>query len=117
MAAILLDASYGILAVEEEVAVGSLTVASVHPREVVKMALGHNVAAVVLAHNHPSGNSTPSEQDRRLTRHLFLALAFCEIQLLDHCVIGADVRPYSFADHGLMEEIRRSCQPVLKAAP
>ncbi|MFH7325904.1 DNA repair protein RadC [Desulfurivibrio sp. C05AmB] len=117
LAAIMLDASYGILAVEDEVAVGTLTAASVHPRELVKLALGHNAAAVILAHNHPSGNTTPSEQDRRLTRHLFLALAFCEIQLLDHCIVGADQRPYSFADHGLMEEIRRACQPVLSGSP
>ena len=110
--AIFLDASYGILAVEE-VAVGTLTAASVHPRELVKMALGHHAAAVIIAHNHPSGSTSPSSQDRRLTRHLFLALAFCEIQLLDHCIVGADQRPYSFADHGLMEEIRRESGSVL----
>lgn len=113
LVAILLDASYGILALEE-VAVGTLTAASVHPREVVAMAMQHRAAAVILAHNHPSGNTQPSTQDRRLTRHLFLALAFCEIQLLDHCIIGADKRPYSFADHGLMEEIRQACQPIIQ---
>ncbi|HET97642.1 MAG TPA: DNA repair protein RadC [Desulfurivibrio alkaliphilus] len=113
LVAILLDASYGILALEE-VAVGTLTAASVHPREVVTLAIKHRAAAVILAHNHPSGNTQPSAQDRRLTRHLFLALAFSEIQLLDHCIIGADQRPYSFADHGLMEEIRQACQPILQ---
>ncbi|MFU8819738.1 MAG: RadC family protein [Desulfurivibrio sp.] len=113
LVAILLDASYGILALEE-VAVGTLTAASVHPREVVALAMHHRAAAVILAHNHPSGNTQPSTQDRRLTRHLFLALAFCEIQLLDHCIIGADERPYSFADHGLMEEIRQACQPIIQ---
>ncbi|ADH86635.1 RadC family protein [Desulfurivibrio alkaliphilus] len=112
LVAILLDASYGILALEE-IATGTLTAASVHPRELVKTAMAHNAAAVILAHNHPSGNTNPSEQDRRLTRHLYLALALCEIQLLDHCVVGADQRPYSFADHGLMEEIRQHCRPIL----
>lgn len=111
--AIYLDASYGILALEE-LAVGTLTAATVHPREVVAAALRHKAAAVILAHNHPSGNLQPSTQDRQLTRRLFLALAFCEIQLLDHCVIGGEERPYSFADHGLMNEIRQECQPLLK---
>ena len=112
LVAIFLDAAYGILALEE-LAVGSLTAATVHPREVISRALHHKAAAVILAHNHPSGSLQPSAQDRRLTRQLFLALAFCEIQLLDHCIIGGEARPYSFADHGLMEEIRQSCQPVL----
>ena len=113
LVAILLDASYGILAVEE-VATGTLTAASVHPRELVKLTMERHAAAVILAHNHPSGNTSPSQQDRRLTRHLYLALALCEVQLLDHCIVGGEQRPYSFADHGLMEESRRDCQPIIQ---
>lgn len=109
----LLDASYGIIATTE-LTQGTLTAATVHPREVVKLALEYNAAAVVIAHNHPSGNTSPSAQDRRLTRHLHLALGFAEIQLLDHFIVGADEKPYSFADHGLMEEIRQECRPLLQ---
>ena len=67
---------------------GTLDGAFVHPREVVKAALGTNAAAVIFAHNHPSGTSTPSEADRRLTNRLREALALVDIRTLDHIVIG-----------------------------
>lgn len=83
----------------EELFRGSLTQTSVYPREVVKAALAHNAAAVLLAHNHPSGTTEPSEADRALTRALTQALALIEVRVLDHFVVaGREI--YSFAEHG-----------------
>lgn len=85
----------------EEMFRGTLTHTSVHPREVVRMALRHNAAAVILAHNHPSGCPDPSDQDRDLTHMLCNALHLMEVKVLDHFII-AGRRFYSFADHGEM---------------
>lgn len=70
-----------------------------HPREVVKQALHHNAAALILAHNHPSGIAEPSEADRQLTRKLQQALALVDIRVLDHVVIG-DGESVAFAERG-----------------
>ncbi|MGH8529417.1 MAG: RadC family protein [Nevskiales bacterium] len=83
----------------EELFRGTLSGASVYPREVVKSALKHNAAAVILAHNHPSGIAEPSAADRQLTRQLQDALALVEIRVLDHFVIG-DGPAVSFAERG-----------------
>lgn len=80
---------------------GTLDGASVHPREVVKAALGHNAAAVILAHNHPSGVAEPSQADLHLTRRLREALGLVDIRVLDHLVIG-DGEAVSFAERGLL---------------
>lgn len=109
---ILLDASYGIIDTKV-VAEGSLTTNTIHPRELIKLTLENHAAAVVVAHNHPSGALAPSAEDRKLTRSLYLALAFVNIQLLDHLIVGAAEQPFSFADHGLMEEIRQECRPIV----
>jgi len=85
----------------EELFRGTINGASVHPREVVKQALGHNAAAVILAHNHPSGISEPSEADRQLTRRLKEALALVDIRVLDHLIVG-EGPAYSFAEYGLI---------------
>lgn len=78
---------------------GTLTHASVYPREVVKAALRHNAAAVILAHNHPSGVVEPSAADRALTDQLKAALAVIDVRTLDHLVIGEGT-PASFAERG-----------------
>ena len=78
---------------------GTLDAASVYPREVVKRALHHNAAALILAHNHPSGIAEPSQADRRITRRLIDALALVDIRVLDHFVIG-DGESVSFAERG-----------------
>lgn len=78
---------------------GTIDSASVHPREVVRRALQHNAAAVILAHNHPSGVPEPSAADRRITRRLVEALALFDIRVLDHLVIG-DRSAVSFAERG-----------------
>ena len=85
----------------EELFRGTLDSAAVHPREVVKAALAHNAAAVILAHNHPSGVAEPSQADSALTRRLREALALVDIRVLDHLVIGAG-ETVSLAERGLM---------------
>lgn len=85
----------------EEMFRGTLTQASVYPREVVKAALARNAAAVILAHNHPSGDPAPSAADRALTATLQQALALVDVKLHDHFIIAGS-RSYSFSEHGLL---------------
>lgn len=83
----------------EELFRGTIDGASVHPREVVKRALAHNAAALILAHNHPSGVAEPSQADRQITAHLKQALSLVDIRVLDHIVIG-EGDPVSLAERG-----------------
>jgi DNA repair protein RadC len=85
----------------EEMFRGTLTHTSVYPREVVKAALKHNAAGLLLAHNHPSGSPEPSESDLVLTRSLVQALALVDVRILDHFVV-AGPHVHSFAEHGQM---------------
>ncbi len=80
---------------------GTLDSAAIYPREVVKRALEKNAAAVIFAHNHPSGIAEPSESDKRITRRLVEALSLVEIRVLDHFVVG-DPDVVSFAERGLI---------------
>ena len=80
---------------------GTVNQTAVYPREVVKSALMHNAAAVILAHNHPSGTPEPSHADRMLTDHLRRALELVDVATLDHVIVAGDKR-YSFAEHGLV---------------
>jgi len=80
---------------------GTIDGASVHPREVVKQALARNAAAVILAHNHPSGVAEPSQADELITQRLKESLALVDIRLLDHLVVG-DVSVVSFAEKGML---------------
>ena len=84
----------------EELFRGTLSGASVHPREVVKSALKHNAGACILSHNHPSGTVEPSEADRNITGKLRDALALVDVRTLDHLIVGEQV--YSFSEHGLL---------------
>ncbi|MFA0026613.1 JAB domain-containing protein, partial [Vibrio sp. 10N.261.49.A5] len=84
----------------EELFFGTIDSASVYPREVVKAALKTNAAAVIFAHNHPSGDATPSQADKRITQRLKDALALVDIRVLDHIVIGDSA--VSFAERGLL---------------
>ncbi|MCQ8130026.1 RadC family protein [Methylomonas rivi] len=85
----------------EELFRGTIDGASVYPREVAKRALFHHAAAVIFAHNHPSGINEPSQADRQITDKLKQALALFDIRVLDHFIVG-DGQPYSFAEHGLI---------------
>ncbi len=84
-----------------ELFTGTLNGASVYPREVVRHMLKHNAAAVIFAHNHPSGVAEPSAADRQLTARLKAALELVEVRVLDHIVIG-DGEAVSFAERGLL---------------
>lgn len=88
-AVLLLDTKHRILGFHELFR-GTLDEASVHPREVVKLALAHNAAAVILVHNHPSGDPEPSQADIRLTRILKEALNLVGTRTLDHVVVGLE---------------------------
>ena len=97
---IFLDSQHRVIACDELFR-GTLAQTSVYPREVVKAALAHNAAAVIFAHNHPSGVAEPSRADELLTQSLKQALALVDVRVLDHFVVagGATV---SFAERGLL---------------
>jgi len=97
-AAVFMDTRHRLIQYEELFR-GTVDGAEVHPREVVRRALEHNAAAVIVGHNHPSGNSDPSAADRAVTARLKQALALVDIRLLDHFVIG-DGQPVSMASKG-----------------
>lgn len=99
--ALWLDAQNRLLKAEE-LFIGTLTQTSVYPREVVKAALAHNAAAVILAHNHPSGVAEPSHADEMLTTSLKQALALVDVRLLDHFIVAGNANPLSFAERGLL---------------
>jgi DNA repair protein RadC len=87
------------LIIAQELFRGSLSHASVYPREVVKSALAHNAASIILAHNHPSGSPEPSQADLTLTQTLKSALSLVDVRVLDHFIV-ANNKVYSFAENG-----------------
>jgi DNA repair protein RadC len=95
-----LDAQHRVIRFEEAFC-GTLTQTSVYPREIVKSALACNAAAVIFAHNHPSGVAQPSQADELLTANLRDALALVEVKVLDHFIIAGN-RAISFAERGLL---------------
>jgi DNA repair protein RadC len=100
MYGLFLDAKHALIGINH-IAMGNMTEAFIHPREVFKCAILLNAAALILAHNHPSGDPSPSREDRLLTTRLAEAGTLLGIALLDHLIIGED-RYYSFADHGTL---------------
>jgi len=98
--AMYLDTRHRVIAFEE-LFTGTVDGATVYPRVVAEKALNHNAAALIVAHNHPSGISEPSLADQAITRRLKEALALLDIRLLDHFVVG-DGRPVSMANRGLL---------------
>ncbi|KLF88325.1 RadC family protein [Enterobacter asburiae] len=84
----------------ETLFIGTISHTEVHPREVVKSALKHNAAAVILAHNHPSGTTEIIQHDKHITLRIMKALALVEVRVLDHLVVGNEV--VSFAELGLL---------------
>jgi DNA repair protein RadC len=95
-----LDAQHRVIRTEEAFR-GTLTQTSVYPREVVKAALRANAAAVIFAHNHPSGAAQPSSADELLTRNLREALSLVEVKVLDHFIVAGN-QAISFAERGLL---------------
>ena len=98
--ALFLDAQHRVIA-SEELFHGTLTQTSVYPREVVKRALHHNAAALIFAHNHPSGVAEPSQSDQLLTDALKQALQLVDVRVLDHFIV-AGMRGCSFAEKGML---------------
>ena len=97
-AVLFLDVKNRLIA-SEELFRGTLTHTSVYPREVIKAALAHNAASIIVAHNHPSGTPDPSAADLALTNALKQALTLVDVRILDHFIVaGRNV--YSFAEHG-----------------
>ncbi len=92
---------------------GTLSASAVYPREVVGKAIKHNAAAMIFAHNHPSGNPAPSEDDKQITRDLVFASCIMQIKVLDHLIIG-DNKYFSFADDGLLEKYERDFSGIRK---
>ena len=99
-AIILLDSQHGVLAFEK-LFYGTIDSASVYPREVIKTVLNANAAAVIIAHNHPSGNPEPSSADIALTTRLRESLNTIDVRMLDHLVVGGS-EIVSFAERGLI---------------
>lgn len=95
---LLLDSQHRLIEFNE-LFCGTIDAASVYPREVVKLALEYNAAAVIFSHNHPSGVAEPSQADRRITQRLSDALAVVDIRTLDHIVVGVE-GVISFAERG-----------------
>lgn len=102
---ILLDTRYRLLRLQS-VSTGSVNESIAHPREIFEPAILHGAYAMILAHNHPSGDPTPSEADRRLTRRLAEGAAILQIELLDHVILGAPREDgpgyFSFKESGLL---------------
>jgi DNA repair protein RadC len=109
---IYLDSSHGIID-SEIVAEGTLNINTVYPREIISRALQFNAAALIIAHNHPSGALNPSPQDLKLTKTLWLVCHHMQMQLLDHIIIGDG--SYSFADNGLMQSIKQDCPAIIES--
>ena len=98
-ACVLLDVRLNLLHYEELFR-GSLSGTSVYPREVVKLVLRMNSASIILAHNHPSGDTCPSQADKSITTRLQQALGLVDVAVIDHIIVGKDT--YSMADHGFL---------------
>ncbi len=82
---------------------GTLNASAIYPREIIEKSIRHNAAALIFAHNHPSGNPAPSANDKQITQELVFAANIMQMKVLDHIIIG-DNRYFSFADEGLIEE-------------
>lgn len=109
---IYLDSSHAIID-SEVIAEGTLNVNTVYPRELILKALENHAAALIIAHNHPSGSLEPSPQDLHLTRNLYTICSWMQMQLLDHLIIGDGF--FSFADNGIMTKIKQECASVLES--
>ena len=105
--AVFLDAKNRVISTET-LFEGTLTSSSVYPREVVLEALNHHAAALIFAHNHPSGDPEPSQEDIAITRRLIFALRVVDITVHEHIVVGNN-RYFSFADQGYISRMNREC--------
>lgn len=86
--------------------IGSIGSAPVYPREIIKKTIQHKAASVILVHNHPSGDTNPSQDDQNVTRKVMVALSAIDVKLLDHIIIGDGY--YSMEENGIIERLRSS---------
>ena len=100
-AVMLLDNQHRLLDYQE-LFFGTINAGTIHPREVVKVALAANAGAVIFAHNHPSCVAEPSRADEQLTHTLKAALALVDVKVLDHFIVAGNATPVSFAERGLL---------------
>ena len=110
---IFLDSQNRILQIEK-VFSGSLTAATIYPRELIKRLLQHKASAFLMAHNHPSGDTNPSAEDRSITLKLGIAAASIDVAFHDHIIIGDGY--YSMADAGRLQQISSELSKLLSAA-
>jgi len=101
---------------DQDVFTGGLTGSAVYPREIMILALEYKAAALIFVHNHPSGDPSPSAEDKRLTRDLIWASQLLMIQVLDHLIIGRDCY-FSFADEGLIKRYLREYGQRIESPP
>ena len=97
----------------EDIFEGTLSASAIYPREIVERAIKHNAAALIFAHNHPSGNPEPSNDDKQITRDLVFVGNIMQIKVLDHIIIG-DNKYFSFADAGLIDEYNQNFPALRK---
>lgn len=110
---VFLDSQNRILKIEK-VFSGSITAAAVYPRELIKRLLQHKASAFLMAHNHPSGDTNPSAEDRSITLKLGIAAASIDVAFHDHLIIGDGY--YSMADAGRLQQISSELSKLLSAA-
>ncbi|MCD4742617.1 MAG: DNA repair protein RadC [Desulfobacteraceae bacterium] len=110
MYCIFLDAKNKIIKIEKLFS-GSITTSAVYPREIVKKVLELKATAIILSHNHPSGDITPSSSDFMITAQINAALSSIDVALHDHLIIGKDF--YSFAEHGFLEKTKQKYQKFI----
>jgi DNA repair protein RadC len=99
---IYMDTRNRILAIEK-MATGTIAGAVIYPRELIKEVIRHKATAIIITHNHPSGNPEPSDPDKHLTIQLLIALASIDVKLHDHIIVGDDY--YSMADNGFIQSV------------
>ena len=107
---VFLDGRNRIISIEKMFS-GSISSAAIYPREIVKRVIALKACAVVMAHNHPSGSTDPSNDDRRITKTIAMALATIDVQLLDHIVIGDGYT--SMADRGFVKGVQEEFKRLL----
>jgi len=113
MYCIFMDAKNKILKIEKLFS-GTIATAAVYPREIVKRVLELKATAIILSHNHPSGDITPSSSDFAITARVQAALSSIDVALHDHLIIGKDF--YSFAEHGFLEKTKQKYQDFISAS-
>ncbi len=113
MYCIFMDAKNKIIKIEKLFS-GTISTSAVYPREIVKKVLELKATAIILSHNHPSGDTIPSSSDFMITVQIHAALKSIDVQLHDHLVIGKDF--YSFAEHGFLEQTKQKYQEFISAS-